>query len=165
MTAITVASFLDSVNEEKSKPLAEIISESGTRIIFSEKSAEKSFERSPASAIEKTVIQQPLDSQKKLNAQQNMALAIFCDAKNLRLDSASQLLTLELTSCSNLKEKNQLWIKNETNGFKAQIFTISAKKFKTDFIQLNRGLNKLSLLGVLKDGQKIEQTLEILSGS
>ena len=161
MTAITIASFLDSVNEEKSKPLAEIISESSTRII----SSEKSTERSPASAAEKTVIQKELDLQQKSNTQQNRALVIFCDAKNLRLDSSSQLLTLELTSCLDLKEKNQLWIKNETNGFKAQIFMISAKKFKTDFIQLNHGLNKLSLLGVLKDGQKIEQTLEILSGS
>ena len=161
MTAITGASFLDSIHEEKSKPLAEIISEPSKRIISSEKLAE----RSPASTSEKTVVQQQFELQKKSNPQQKMTLTIFCDAKSLHLDSPTQLLVLELTSCSNLKEKNQLWIKNETNGFKAQIFTISAKKFKTDFIQLNHGLNKLSLLGVLKDGQKVEQTLEILSGS
>ena len=160
MTFITFISFYDSATEEKAKPLAEIISEPRAEI----GSNEKTRERNPASVVEKTVIQQQAGSQKTVDSKQKMALSIFCDAKSLRLDSSSQLMTLELTSCASLKEKDQLWIKNETNGFKAQIFTISSKKFKTDFIQLNHGINKLSLLGVLKDGQKVEQTLEILSG-
>ena len=161
MTATTVASFFESLHEEKSKLLAEMISQSHEV----KNSDKKTFKRSPASEKQKTVIQQETSDLKLPNQQQKVPIVIFCDAKSLHLDSSSQLLMLEITACLNLKEKNQLWIKNETNGFKAQIFTLGAKKFKTDFIQLNPGLNKLSLLGVLKDGQKVEQTLEILSGS
>ena len=101
----------------------------------------------------------------KKKSQQFMKVQIFCDSQILKLNSEKNLVMLELASCLTLQVKHQLWVKNETNGFKAQIFKVEAEKFKTDFIQLNKGMNKVSLEGILKDGQKIVQTLEILSGS
>lgn len=59
----------------------------------------------------------------------------------------------------------ELYLENQSNGFKAQIFAIENGSYKTDFIQLNQGINKLKLEVVLKDGQKLEESLEILSGS
>ncbi len=98
-------------------------------------------------------------------SQQKIKVQIFCEPRNLKMQSLKYLVMLELSSCVPLQEKHQLWIKNETNGFKAQIFKIESAKFKTDFIQLNKGTNKLLLEAILKDGQKVVQTLEILTGS
>ncbi len=75
------------------------------------------------------------------------------------------LVMLSLNICDPLKTEKHIWIKNESNGFKAQTFKTSEKNFKTDFIQLNNGTNKLSIESILKDGQKRVQSLEIISGS
>ncbi len=151
LTALTAFSITDSTIEEVPKPLAQILEEPPiSKIAKTENNS-----REPASTSEV----------KSQVSDQSAALVIFCDPKSLNFKSAAQLLILELTSCLELKEKHQLWVKNETNGFKAQIFKMTPKKFKTDFIQLNVGTNKIVLEGVLKDGQKIVQTLEILSGS
>lgn len=119
-------------------------------------------ERSLASIV---TVSENAETTVKKKSQQKIKLQIFCDTENLKLNSAENLVMLELSSCLALQDKQQLWLKNLTNGFKAQIFKISSEKFKTDFIQLNKGMNKVLLEGILKDGQKIVQTLEILSGS
>lgn len=67
--------------------------------------------------------------------------------------------------CLELKLTNSITFENLSNGFKAQIFKIEENNFKTDYIQLDNGLNTLKLEVILKDGQKIEESLEILSGS
>ena len=67
--------------------------------------------------------------------------------------------------CSKPKLITNVAIENQSNGFKAQIFKVENDKFKTDYIQLNNGVNQLKLEVVLKDGQKLEESLEILSGS
>ena len=146
-----VSSFIDSSqNEEPAKPLAKILAEPAQPQAF-----EPGIQsRQPASV--------KINS---LSKDQKLAFVLFCDSKNLRSEVKAQLLMLELTSCHDLKDKHQLWIKNETNGFKAQVFRLTAKKFKTDFIQLSSGKNIISIDGVLKDGQNLKQTLEILSGS
>lgn len=159
LTGLTAFSLVDQQEPVKSKSLNEILAESTKK----DRSPEALFnERSPA-AIES--VPKNVSTNMKKKSQQQMKIQIFCDSENLKLNSVKYLVMLELTSCLALQDKHQLWIKNETNGFKAQIFKIEAEKFKTDFIQLNKGVNKVLLEGILKDGQKIVQTLEILSGS
>lgn len=75
------------------------------------------------------------------------------------------LVMISFKLCPKLKLITQITIENQSNGFKAQIFKVENEKFKTDYIQLNNGVNHLKLEAVLKDGQKLEESLEILSGS
>jgi hypothetical protein len=92
---------------------------------------------------------------------------IFCQKNEDALfkKSMKSLVMLNFKVCPDLKSTRHVWIKNETNGFRAQIFKNGNKKFRTDFIQLNTGVNKLVIEAVLKDGQKRVQSLEIISGS
>ncbi|AGH94760.1 hypothetical protein [Pseudobdellovibrio exovorus] len=78
-----------------------------------------------------------------------------------------QMVMIRFDLCQkNLKGMaKELHFENQSNGFKAQIFVVENGSYKTDFIQLNQGINKLKLEVVLKDGQKLEESLEILSGS
>lgn len=75
------------------------------------------------------------------------------------------LVMLDLNICEALKSERHVWVKNNTNGFKAQVFKTGNQNYRTDFIQLNSGSNSLLIESVLKDGQKRTQSLEILSGS
>ncbi len=146
-------SFVDNPLESPAKPLAEMLQEP-VKLPVNQLSTSDEKSRTPAS----TTI-------KPEKTSQQIATVIFCDQKDLNIKSENHLLMLELTSCSGLKEKHQLWVTNESNGFKAQVFKLSTKRFKTDFIQLNSGTNKIQIEGVLKDGQKITQTLYIESAS
>ena len=79
-----------------------------------------------------------------------------------------RLVMLDFKLCPELEslaQKESFKLENTSNGFKAQIFRIDRNNFKTDYIQLNEGLNKLSFEVVLKDGQKRIESLDILSGS
>lgn len=91
----------------------------------------------------------------------------FCNsAPKTEQDKVSKrMVMLNFKICHEAKNIRDVLIKNESNGFKAQIFSLESNKFKTDYIQLNEGVNKLKLEAVLKDGQKIVESLEILSGS
>ena len=75
------------------------------------------------------------------------------------------LVMISFKMCPKPKLISNVTIENQSNGFKAQIFKVENDKFKTDYIQLNNGVNRLKLEVVLKDGQKLEESLEILSGS
>lgn len=75
------------------------------------------------------------------------------------------LVMISFRMCPKPKLISNVTIENQSNGFKAQIFKVENDKFKTDYIQLNNGVNRLKLEVVLKDGQKLEESLEILSGS
>lgn len=79
--------------------------------------------------------------------------------------TAKNLVAINFKLCHELKLIDHLEIGNKSNGFKAHIFNMKKNFYKTDFIQLNSGLNLLKLEVFLKDGQKIEETLEILSGT
>lgn len=79
-----------------------------------------------------------------------------------------RLVMLDFKVCPELEtlaQKESFKLENKSNGFRAQIFRIDRNNFKTDYIQLNEGLNKLSFEVVLKDGQKRIESLDILSGS
>jgi hypothetical protein len=104
-----------------------------------------------------------------LNTERKEALKvdIFCAGSNrVRIKKVPQsLVMLDLNICETLKSERHIWVKNTTNGFKAQIFKTGNQSFRTDFIQLNSGNNSVVIESVLKDGQKRTQSLEILSGS
>lgn len=78
---------------------------------------------------------------------------------------SQHLVMINFKMCREPKNVREIFIENQSNGFKAQIFKLEANNFKTDYIQLNQGLNKLKLEVILKDGQKLAESLEILSGS
>lgn len=91
---------------------------------------------------------------------------LFCQkAAPARFRKAAQsLVMLNLNVCDDPKSARHIWVKNTTNGFKAQVFKTADKNFRTDFIQLNQGSNKVLIEAILKDGQKRVQSLEIISG-
>lgn len=154
---MTAVSFIDDKPEEKTKSLTQILAEP----VESKRSpAERFNDRSPA-ATESSA--SGVTSDRKL--QQKLKLSIFCNPESLKAAFKTHLAALELSSCVELKEKHQLWVRNDTNGFRAHVFNVERGKFKTDFIQLKHGNNKIVLEGILKDGQKIVQTLDIISGS
>ena len=157
---MTAFSLVDQQPEERPKSLTQILAEPIDR---SRLASTRFNNRLPAAVVQKNAESETSDVETK--AQQKILIKMFCGEEKLKLNSKKQLMMLELSSCVELKDKHQLWVKNETNGFRAQIFKIDRLKFKTDFLQLNKGFNKVSLEGVLKDGQKIVQTLEVLSGS
>ena len=86
------------------------------------------------------------------------------EEKKPSLSAMQSLVMLNLNLCHEVQPTG-VSITNMTNGFKAQLFKLTAKNYRTDFIQLNKGTNILVIESVLKDGQKKVQTLEILSGS
>ena len=86
------------------------------------------------------------------------------EEKKTQQNSLQPLVMLNLTLCHEIKSTG-VTLTNRTNGFKAQLFKLTAKNYRTDFIQLSKGNNILVIESVLKDGQKKVQTLEILSGS
>ncbi len=157
LTGITALSFIDDEPEAKVKSLTQLLAEP----LELKRSLAK--ERTPASDLQYPGSQP--GTQADIRAQQKMELNIFCKPQGLVVKSKMHLVSLELSSCADLKDKHQLWVRNDTNGFKAHVFKMEMGKFKTDFIQLKQGSNNVILEGVLKDGQKIEQTLEIISGS
>lgn len=78
---------------------------------------------------------------------------------------SKHMVMINFKMCRETKNVREIFMENQSNGFKAQIFKLEANNFKTDYIQLNDGLNKLKLEVILKDGQKLAESLEILSGS
>lgn len=98
---------------------------------------------------------------------ETLKVDLFCAASGkARFKKVPQpLVMLDLAACEALKSERHIWVKNSTNGFKAQVFKTGDKNFRTDFIQLNSGNNRLIIESVLKDGQKRSQSLEIISGS
>lgn len=77
----------------------------------------------------------------------------------------NRLVMLNFRLCQQTKGVQEVFLENQSNGFRAQIFRMEDQSFKTDYIQLNEGMNRLKLHVVLKDGQKREESLEILSDS
>ncbi len=157
LSGVTALSFIDDKPEEKTKSLTQILAEP----VESKRSpAERFNDRSPA-ATESSASGVAVDRK----PQQKIKLSIFCNPESLKSAFKTHLASLELSSCVELKEKHQLWVRNETNGFRAHVFNVERGKFKTDFIQLKQGNNKIVLEGILKDGQRVVQTLDIISGS
>jgi hypothetical protein len=75
------------------------------------------------------------------------------------------MVMLSFKICLDEKLIQSVTLFNETNGFRAQIFKHDLGQYKTDYIQLNNGSNKVQAEVVLKDGQKTVDSLVILTGS
>lgn len=95
-------------------------------------------------------------------------LGVFCresvsNATKAHQKTKKSLVMLNLKVCEELKSARHIWILNRTNGFKAQIFKVNMQNFRTDFVQLNSGLNDLRIEAVLKNGQTINQSVKIES--
>lgn len=160
LSGVTALSFIDDKPEQKNKSLTQILAEP----VESKRSpAERFNDRSPAATESSASVAS--GAMAKKDSQQKLKLSVFCKPENLSANLKTNLAALELSSCVELKDKHQLLVKNETNGFRAHVFIVELGKFKTDFIQLKRGTNKIVFEGILKDGQKIVQTLDIISGS
>lgn len=103
--------------------------------------------------------------------QQTVLAKTFLCAEKSKATSAQHIrdhmvmINFDLCQRQLHQSAKELHLENQSNGFKAQIFKVEGGSYKTDFIQLNPGLNKLKLEVVLKDGQKLVESLEILSGS
>ena len=98
-----------------------------------------------------------------------IAQSFFCNhslnSKTATTSVDSQLVMLDFKICKDLKNVESVHLVNQTNGFKAHIFKTDNFNYKTDFIQLDKGSNKITVEVVLKDGQKKQDSLVILTGS
>ena len=103
------------------------------------------------------------------NASQIISKNFFCnhsiETKTTTTSVESQLVMLDFKICRDLKNVTSVSLYNQTNGFKAHIFKTDNFSYKTDFIQLEKGTNKITVEVVLKDGQKKQDSLVILTGS
>lgn len=145
LTAVTVYGLFDQSEEEQKELTAKVSAE----LV---KNAKTIVSRQPAS----------VDNSKP--TKNSVKVKLFCGPSAMKLNFGKSLLMLEVSTCQKLFGKHQLWVRNKSNGFKAQVFKTSDQNFKTDFLQLNKGSNIIEVEGILKDGQKITQTLEIQSG-
>lgn len=93
----------------------------------------------------------------------------FCnhsfDSKSVPKTVDTELVMMDFKICKDVKNIEAVHLINQTNGFKAHIFKTDNFSYKTDFIQLNKGSNKITVEVVLKDGQKKQDSLVILTGS
>lgn len=162
LTAVTVLSYLD-FSTEKTVVIGRSIA-----------SVEKQLGEGggvPVAPVMAVSPQSSLPHPTKKNESNVIKANIFCPDETplfrhsiLSKKSKQSLVMLNLNVCEDLKSSRHIWIKNQTNGFKAQVFKMGDKSYRTDFIQLNSGINKMSVEAVLKDGQKRVQALQITSG-
>ena len=107
-----------------------------------------------------------------LEAPAELALStqFFCKHEKALVAKQAQkvkknMVMLSFKICLDEKQIQSVTLLNETNGFRAQIFKHNLGQYKTDYIQLNNGSNKVQAEVVLKDGQKTVDSLVILTGS
>ncbi len=102
-------------------------------------------------------------------ASQIISQNFFCnhsfDSKAAAKTVETEMVMVDFKICKDLKNIEAVQLINQTNGFKAHIFKTDNFSYKTDFIQLNKGPNKITVEVVLKDGQKKQDSLVILTGS
>jgi hypothetical protein len=145
LTASTILSLSDSEVEAAPVTPAELIKIDSPVVSAVSKS------RAPASIAE--------TKNEILNVRVN------CDEdKKSQQNALQSFVMLNLNLCHEIKNTG-VSLTNMTNGFKAQLFKLNTKNYRTDFIQLSKGTNILVIESVLKDGHKKVQTLEIVSGS
>lgn len=98
-----------------------------------------------------------------------LAKELFCSEDGKKSVTKKSIkenrLVMKFSLCKALGNFESIHMVNESNGFRAQIFKLSQKQFKTDYVQLSVGLNKIKIQLILKDGQIREEWLEIISGS
>lgn len=150
--ALTAATVFSIANTEAESA----ISQSPAELITAEPVAKVSFPKSQRHPSSLSEVKNEL-----------VTVSFPCDEKsqNVQKSTRDQFIMLNVSLCENDSVARIVSLINKTNGFKAQIFKMSDKNFRTDFIQLNKGINLIELETVPKDGQKRVQTLEMLSGT
>jgi len=77
----------------------------------------------------------------------------------IRLSKDAKQLRLNGSVCKRNTEITESEIRNESNGFSATVFKTAATSFTTDYISLQKGLNKIRILHYLKNGAREEHQL------
>ena len=92
-------------------------------------------------------------------------LDMDCTAKSFHVISAQQVRLRGSLCQKTTKDAKVIFSKitNSTNGANATIFFTEGVKFTTDYIQLDKGVNKIALEYRLNNGSHIESSLEIQS--
>jgi hypothetical protein len=153
LVVISVLSALTLIDNEPEKI---VLNKAATQNTSSVIGVEKQFKRIPANA--------------NVSSETSLVAQFFCkQEKPLLLKPTEKvknnMVMLSFKICLDDKQIQSVTILNETNGFRAQIFKHNLGQYKTDYIQLNEGSNKVSAEVVLKDGQKSSDSLVILTGS
>ena len=162
LTIVTILSYLD-FSTEKTVVIGRSIAS-----VEQQLSGGATAQASPVGTVSQ---QSSFIHSNKKNESNVIKANIFCPDEaplfrhsTLGKKSKQSLVMLNLNVCEELKSSRHIWVKNQTNGFKAQVFRMGDKSYRTDFIQLNSGINKMSVEVVLKDGQKRAQALQSTAG-
>lgn len=158
LTLATVLSNIDlesSKNEKMTNPLSDLKFDFGLDIMSFDVKSTKA--RGPAS----------LDRNEYSILKKEFLCPLSKNKAQLKVSDrvSKNLVAINFKLCHEFKLIESISLENKSNGYKAHIFKVNKNYFKTDYIQLNSGLNQLKLNVFLKDGQKLEDSLEILSGS
>lgn len=150
---ISVLSGFTLINNESEKI---VLNKAAIQNTASAISVDELFKRAPAS------VNGPTDL--------TLSTQFFCKHQKELVVKPTQkvkknMVMLSFKICLDEKQIQSVTLLNETNGFRAQIFKHDLGHYKTDYIQLNEGSNKVSAEVVLKDGQKSLDSLVILTGS
>ena len=90
----------------------------------------------------------------------SVVLDFTCEKRKSVQDVAGGLLRLRGSSCFKEGWKD-FTITNKTNGFTAAVIFLNHKKFTTDFIDLNEGVNELNIQAKDSKGETVTQTLNV----
>jgi hypothetical protein len=154
VSVVCVLTLLEPGVQKKSESVMSAfeVSSIAPSVLDSEGSLE--FSRRPSSVNSEEVTSQVIQA------------SFLCDEKSTQekvQHKSGKLMMMNFKMCA--KNAVSISLKNHSNGFKAQIFKVGKENYKTDFIQLSKGSNHLKLEIILKDGQKLEDSLVILTGS
>jgi hypothetical protein len=89
----------------------------------------------------------------------------FCNRKLSDKFAAKQMARVSFKLCGQYASAKTITVKNNNNGFKAQVIKIDKENFNTDYLQLTEGDNNVEFEFILKDGQIYRESLVIVSSS
>lgn len=84
-------------------------------------------------------------------------------SKEFKVDGG--FLQLKGKDCSKGAQMPKLSITNKSNGFTASVFFMNGKEYQTDLIQLQEGVNQISIQYQLPSGQMEEHILNVKAGA
>jgi hypothetical protein len=116
----------------------------------------------------------PTEDHSKMKKRKNssIVLDISCE-KEIKKTTQANKIRLRGSLCdfkskpqrntTSFKEKNQITILNEKNHFLATVFKKTNKrKYSTDYIEVDSGVNLINISMINSYGDKIEQKIEII---
>jgi len=98
----------------------------------------------------------------KTVSEKNAFVQLNCQDENLVEKSEQEVQASALRIAGfGCKKENSIQIRNQTNGFTAEVIFTQENQFTTDYIDLSVGQNDLEIISTQKDGTKINQKLKI----